>query len=222
MMQSSADRVAGYVCDLVRGRRPRRIKASVAELEAMRAAAELVQARTGLDLPDPASLERIRARLFAELNLEQRGLVRTRALSRRSWLRTAGVAAAAALVGGAVERTLAESPGQETLVPATAGWRPVAAVSELPPGHSRAFATGAVQGVVVNSGGRIQALSAVCTHLGCLLTPNDGSQRLDCPCHRTSFDWTGQVVDSGVPYRPAPLPQIATRIRDGYVEVLVV
>jgi hypothetical protein len=51
-MTGSADRVAAFVEDLVQNRRPRRFKASAAEVDALKGAAALRSARPGADLPD--------------------------------------------------------------------------------------------------------------------------------------------------------------------------
>ena len=45
------------------------------------------------------------------------------------------------------------------------------------------------------------ALSAVCTHLGCLVDWNEKTQQLDCPCHAAKFDTQGDVLSG-----PAPKP----------------
>jgi len=68
MRSSAADRVARFVDDLLRGRRPRRFTASQDEAEAMAAAAGLVAARAGADLPDKAALDRIHRRLSERLD----------------------------------------------------------------------------------------------------------------------------------------------------------
>ncbi len=68
MRSSAADRVARFVDDLLRGRRPRRFTASQDEAEAMAAAAGLVAARSGADLPDKAALDRIHRRLSERLD----------------------------------------------------------------------------------------------------------------------------------------------------------
>ena len=62
----------------------------------------------------------------------------------------------------------------------------------------------------------------VCTHLGCVLRPNVEGGSLDCPCHRTVFAWDGSVRRHQLQSRPANLPTIKSRIREGQVEVLVV
>ena len=38
------------------------------------------------------------------------------------------------------------------------------------------------------------ALSAVCTHLGCVTRHEPGQDRIVCPCHGSAFDVTGRVV----------------------------
>ena len=42
--------------------------------------------------------------------------------------------------------------------------------------------------------GRIQALSAACTHMGCILGWNGTDRTWDCPCHGSRFDLEGQVL----------------------------
>jgi cytochrome b6-f complex iron-sulfur subunit len=141
-------------------------------------------------------------------------------------MQAAGAAAAAAVVGAAVDNAVLSSttpkPASGRLVPNDAHWRPVAALDDLPAGTARTFSTGAVQGVVVNEGGTVRALSGTCTHLGCLLRPNSATASLDCPCHRTVFKLDGSVRRHQLPQRPADLPAIESRVRDGQVEVLVV
>jgi Rieske Fe-S protein len=43
--------------------------------------------------------------------------------------------------------------------------------------------------------GRVHAVSATCTHLGCQLTFNDGERSWDCPCHGSRFDLAGKVIE---------------------------
>jgi Rieske Fe-S protein len=59
-------------------------------------------------------------------------------------------------------------------------------------------------------------VSAVCTHLGCLLDPNPAAGRLDCPCHGASFSLDGQPLS---PTYTRPLPRLQTRINGDQVEV---
>jgi cytochrome b6-f complex iron-sulfur subunit len=211
-------RVGRFVEDLLRNRRPRRFRATPEELAAMRAAAELRSARLGADLPDPAFVDRLGRRLREELS----GEGAARSLTRRRLLLRAGTVAAAAVAGGAAgvagDRLIPAAAGRE-LVPAGATWQPVMAAAAVPAGRAARFSTGVVEGFVVNRGGEYRAVSATCTHLGCLLRESGGG-RLTCPCHRTAFGLDGSVLEHELPQAPAALPWLHTRVRDGQIEVL--
>jgi cytochrome b6-f complex iron-sulfur subunit len=211
-------RIARFVEDLLRNRRPRRFRATPEELAAMRAAAELRAARLGADLPDPLFVDRLGRRLREELT----GEPGARSLTRRRLLLGAGTAAAAAVAGGAAgiaaDRAIADAGGRE-LVPEDATWQPVMAASAVAVGHAVRFSTGAVEGFVVNAGGEYRAYSAVCTHLGCLLQESVPG-RVTCPCHRTAFGLDGSVIEHQLQRSPPALPWLHARVRDGQVEVL--
>jgi len=226
MTSSAVDRVAKFVDDLLQGRRPRRFKASQEEAEAMAAAAGLVAARTGADLPDKAALDRIHRHLSDRLDESPR--VDSR-FTRRVWLRTLGTAAAAAAVGVVLDEVLTHQgstgPGvteQAVLTPDGGQWRPVAAVTQIPEGHAMPVSTGSVDAIVVNDGGQISAVSGTCTHLGCKLQPDDADKRLTCPCHQTAFSWSGKVLYFRLKSAPASLPRIAPPDRDAQVELYIV
>lgn len=82
-------------------------------------------------------------------------------------------------------------------VPAAAGQRPVS---------HRVF--------VVKKQARLFALSARCTHLGCLVEWSRHRQRFVCPCHGGMYDDEGRVAQ-GPP--PAPLARLPVFVRDGRV-----
>ena len=42
--------------------------------------------------------------------------------------------------------------------------------------------------------GRVHAVSAVCTHLGCILGWNPVDRTWDCPCHGSRYAGDGRVI----------------------------
>jgi len=59
---------------------------------------------------------------------------------------------------------------------------------------------------------RVVALSAVCTHVRCILDFDRERRGLVCPCHDGRFDLAGNVL-SGPP--PRALPTYTVSVRDG-------
>ena len=57
---------------------------------------------------------------------------------------------------------------------------------------------------------RVLALSAVCTHVRCILGYDPARRTLICPCHDGRFNPATGVVVSGPP--PAPLPPITVTV----------
>jgi Rieske Fe-S protein len=49
-------------------------------------------------------------------------------------------------------------------------------------------------GGVYRSDGELRAVSAVCTHMGCLVGWNPVDRTWDCPCHGSRFAQDGRVV----------------------------
>ena len=43
--------------------------------------------------------------------------------------------------------------------------------------------------------GQLHAMSAVCTHLGCIVKWNKAEKSWDCPCHGSRFDSVGRVIN---------------------------
>jgi hypothetical protein len=58
-MRSPVDRIAAFVEDLIRNRRPRRFKASPEEMVALRAAAALSAARPGANRPNRGFIDQV-------------------------------------------------------------------------------------------------------------------------------------------------------------------
>src|ERR1700691_4277933 len=87
------------------------------------------------------------------------------------------------------------------------------AASEIPVGGGKIFAAAKVV-VTQPVRGQYKGFSAVCTHVGCVLSEvADGS--IDCPCHGSEFKITNGAVVTGPAPRPLPKKQI--KVVDGQV-----
>ncbi len=217
-MSRGERRVRRFVDALLRDRRPPRFEADPEDARLLQVAASLRGARTATDLPSAEFVSGLEDRLREELETTPGP---RRAPSRRGFLIGGGIAAAAA-AGVAVDlgvRRTDQDRAQSELVPATGSWHPVATLADLAGGRPLRFRAGSVEGVLVpHPDGSVHALSAVCTHMGCLLEAR--AQSLLCPCHGASFDLQGAPVDRE--YLTTPLPRLRSRVVGDRVEVLVV
>ncbi|GAA0949414.1 Rieske (2Fe-2S) protein [Kribbella koreensis] len=130
-----------------------------------------------------------------------------------------GVAAGEALGGGG-EAVTAE-PGEQTITPDNGEWRGIVAAKDLPDGAVRPFDTGSISGFVHRSGDQLNAVSGVCTHLGCKLALDGPARQLNCPCHNAAFGVDGAVLHHRLPIALPPLPKLNVRESDGVVQVFV-
>jgi Rieske Fe-S protein len=64
--------------------------------------------------------------------------------------------------------------------------------------------------------GEVIAISAGCTHLGCIVTWNEDEKIFQCPCHDGRYDADGKVI-AGPP--PAPLNRHKTKVEDEKIYV---
>lgn len=65
---------------------------------------------------------------------------------------------------------------------------------------------------------RVVALSAVCTHVRCILGYEPARRTFVCPCHEGRFDLSGNVL-SGPPPRPLPSYPVSVRAGEIFVQV---
>ena len=65
---------------------------------------------------------------------------------------------------------------------------------------------------VVRTAAGVFAMTATCTHLGCLTQYEKEQQRFLCPCHGSRYDAAGRVTNGPA---PAPLPRLALAIENG-------
>jgi cytochrome b6-f complex iron-sulfur subunit len=68
-------------------------------------------------------------------------------------------------------------------------------VENFQPGSVTAFVRGRFYMARLADGGFL-AISRQCTHLGCTVPWIEKEKRFACPCHASTFDITGQVIDT--------------------------
>ncbi|MBG0816691.1 FAD-dependent oxidoreductase [Planomonospora sp. ID82291] len=69
------------------------------------------------------------------------------------------------------------------------------ALEELGPGQGAVLKVGGKRCAVYrDEDGRVHAVSAVCTHLGCVVGFNDAERTWECPCHGSRFGVDGSVL----------------------------
>lgn len=72
----------------------------------------------------------------------------------------------------------------------------VSSEEEIAPGSGAVLRSGLKKlAVYRDEQGTLHKCSAVCTHLGCIVSWNDAARTWDCPCHGSRFQPTGQVLD---------------------------
>ena len=70
--------------------------------------------------------------------------------------------------------------------------------------------------LVKGTGGEVQVLSTICTHLGCQIGWSADTSQFHCPCHGGTFSKDGSLV-SGPP--PRGMDSLESQIRDGHLWV---
>ena len=196
--QREVDAANAYVDSLLAGERPGKADAPG---EALRMAALLASHDSPRAQPSAAFVQELRARLLPE---PPRRAWQSFRLTRRSLARGLAGGAAALAVCLFGQLALERVSGRERV---PAGWVPVARAAEFPPGGVKRFIAGDVEGHVMNIGGRIWALSAICTHQACLLDWQAAQQEFVCGCHGAEFNTSGQQV--GIDNYRTPLPPLA-------------
>lgn len=142
--------------------------------------------------------------------------------------------------GGAPAASTQAGPWAEALVPGDVAsrWLFVTTVAKLGDQAVR-FASDSIVGYVLRAnsasganwedagkpaqGGREQiiALSAACTHMGCIVQWQDSDQKFHCPCHGGLFTANGSADASSGKLYLRPLPQLETKIEQGNIYVRI-
>lgn len=94
----------------------------------------------------------------------------------------------------------------------------VAGIDEIPVWGAKKVIVGGSALMVIRTPNGYKALSAICTHLGCLVDWNNQRRQIVCPCHAGVFDVEGRNI-SGPP--PRPLASYEVKIMDGKIFVKV-
>ena len=74
----------------------------------------------------------------------------------------------------------------------------IAATEDLPVGTGEVYSVNNKPVLVIHTAEGYRALSAICTHLGCILFWNEQREVIACPCHEAYFSTNGAVI-SGPP-----------------------
>ena len=162
-------------------------------------------------------------------------------VSRRAIL-AAAVAASLTLGAGVehmVEQATQPAPGGSVttqpwptpIVPADVAsiWFPVATFAELGDSAMR-FTTDSIIGYVIRNDGDsgesvkdvpVIAVSAACTHMGCIVRWQDSDRKYHCPCHGGLFTEYGKPDNSSPILYLTSLPRLETKIENDKVYVRV-
>lgn len=90
-------------------------------------------------------------------------------------------------------------------------------LQDVPEGEAKFFEFAGSSAVLVKKrGGDLIALSAACTHLGCIVQWEKDKQDFLCPCHGGHYTAEGAVI-SGPP--PRPLTKLPLVVKDGNITV---
>ncbi|GCE31723.1 hypothetical protein KDA_72070 [Dictyobacter alpinus] len=165
-----------------------------------------------------------------------------RFVSRRHLLAGGAIAAASMVVGAGIGTSINHQTQPQVVTPppndaGAAGqrlqmtegiptrWQFVTTLADLGDKAIR-FTSDAIVGYVVRaknttSANSVIALSAACTHKGCLVQWKTSERHFVCPCHGAIFDVQGTQKLTNYAYTLLPLPSLNTKIEDDkvYVEI---
>ncbi len=224
-MNDDPEQLDKHVEDLLQDHRPERTPLPDEDaLQARQTAAMLRAAKPGAGLPSKEFLERMQGSIGEWVQEQSAKPQPASRPSRRSLLLTgaAGIAAGIAAVLGIqqVGKTAPKPTAQGPLVEKNGSWKPVKALAELSENTPVAFRSGAIEGFLTRKGNQVTALSAVCTHMGCILNYSKFRDRFECPCHGATFEKDGQPTNYASPL--SPLPSLQVRVEKGQVQAYTV
>ncbi len=81
----------------------------------------------------------------------------------------------------------------------------IATTEDLPAGKMKGFKAQGKRILVANVGGKYYAIGNICMHLGCTLSEGTLSgERIQCPCHGSTYDIRTGAVLMGPAKNPEP------------------
>ena len=215
----SVARLDAFLDALSAERRPKPRDLTPREAAEYELAAQLRLAREGAEEPAPAFLHELEQQVTQAVARERGG--RRIGVSRGRFLRAAMTLAGGAGLGVAgVEGVAAVREARQPHELVEAGnerWYSVAVSGEVQPGGVKPFSAGGVLGFLLNDDGRLHAVSAICTHMGCRLKPEGPQGGMHCLCHGSRFSRRGAVVGG---MAPTALPAIEVRELNGQIYAL--
>lgn len=139
-------------------------------------------------------------------------------ISRRSFINAAGVGVCALCVGACSAQPARSARGTATTpVGDSTGSSPtpLAAVGDLGTGPvSTVDPVTGKDAFLIKTSGAVSMLSAVCTHAACIVEWSAVEEQFICPCHRSKFNLSGDVLSGPA---PKPLPRILVRVEVGQI-----
>lgn len=222
-MDDDPEQLDEHVDDLLADRRPERTPLGHEDaLEARRVAAMLRAARPGATLPSGEYRDRLNQAIADAVHARGVSAPTGGRPSRRSLLLTgAGSLAAGILVTLGIERAT-QKPAPTVLLPSPGSWQPLMALANLPEQTPVRFSHGPLEGYVIRRGSTVQALSALCTHMPCVLNWSTLRTQFECPCHGATFDKGGQATGAYEFGVLPPLPRLHVRVNKDQVEIFSV
>lgn len=225
-MNDDPEQLDQYVEDLLQDRKPERTPLPDEDaLRARQTAAMLRAAKPGAGLPSKEFLERMQGSIHDWVDEQSARPQPSARPSRRALLLSGGAGIAAGIAAGVaavigldrLPKPPRPGPGQ-ALVDSNGTWKPVKALADLPEGTPIAFRSGAIEGFLIRNGDEVKGLSAICTHMACILNYSKFRKQFECPCHGATFDISGGPTNQYDTPLPR-LPSLSVRIQRGQVEV---
>jgi cytochrome b6-f complex iron-sulfur subunit len=146
------------------------------------------------------------------------GGARGEPVSRRGFLKYVLVAlSAVATAGGLLAPIIAYLWPPKQGGAATQARVAVASTADLPLGKGAVYSVNNRPVIVIHTQDGFHALSATCTHLGCIVFWNEQRSVIACPCHEGFYNINGAVI-SGPPPAPLTVFQVQVEADQIYVQ----